>query len=86
MSSTFCLLLFFFLFYFSVKARKGSAGHKRRLEAGGHGKCRLCPVHQSNPVCGSDGHSYSSKARAVFDLTRTRALTRSTFLSLRLLL
>lgn len=58
-------------FFLSVKARKGSAGHKRRLEAGGHGKCRLCPVHQSSPVCGSDGHSYSSKARVVFDLTHT---------------
>ncbi|XP_075889171.1 testican-1 [Nelusetta ayraudi] len=50
----------------SVKARKGSAGHKRRLEAGGHGKCRLCPVHQSSPVCGSDGHSYSSKCKLEF--------------------
>lgn len=63
MSLTCCFLLFFLFFFHSVKARKGSAGHKRRLEAGGHGKCRLCPVHQSNPVCGSDGHSYSSKAR-----------------------
>lgn len=60
-------------FFLSVKARKGSAGHKRRLEAGGHGKCRLCPVHQSSPVCGSDGHSYSSKARVVFDLTHTHS-------------
>lgn len=60
MSLTFAFILFF---SHSVKARKGSAGHKRRLEAGGHGKCRLCPVHQADPVCGSDGHSYSSKAR-----------------------
>lgn len=53
-----------FLLFFSVKPRKGSAGHKHRPEAGTHGKCRLCSVHQSSPVCGSDGHTYSSKARA----------------------
>lgn len=84
-SMTCCFLLFLLLFFFlSVKARKGSAGHKRRLEAGGHGKCRLCPVHQSSPVCGSDGHSYSSKARVVFDLTHTLHvfLIFRTFLSL----
>lgn len=71
-----CFLVFFAflsLFFLSVKARKGSAGHKRRLEAGGHGRCRLCPLHQSNPVCGSDGHSYSSKARV--DLTHAHTRT-----------
>ena len=47
----------------SVKPRKGSAGHKHRLEAGAHGKCRLCSALQTSPVCGSDGHTYSSKVR-----------------------
>ncbi|TWW55554.1 Testican-1 Protein SPOCK [Takifugu flavidus] len=45
----------------SVKPRKGSTGHKHRLEASAHGKCRLCSALQSSPVCGSDGHTYSSK-------------------------
>lgn len=72
--AVFCSSSCRFVFFLSVKARKGSAGHKRRLEAGGHGKCRLCPVHQASPVCGSDGHSYSSKARLVFDVTHTHTL------------
>ncbi|XP_045923589.1 testican-2-like [Micropterus dolomieu] len=46
----------------SVKPRKGSVGHKHSLEAGVHGKCRLCSALQSSPVCGSDGHTYSSKS------------------------
>ncbi|XP_055080678.1 testican-1 isoform X2 [Periophthalmus magnuspinnatus] len=50
----------------SVKARKGSSGHKHRAEAGAHGKCRLCSTQQSTPVCGSDGHTYSSKCKLEF--------------------
>lgn len=68
-----------FLLFFSVKPRKGSAGHKHRPEAGTHGKCRLCSVHQSSPVCGSDGHTYSSKARAlvVFNLSHSTHFSHS---------
>ncbi|KAG7517854.1 testican-1 isoform X1 [Solea senegalensis] len=50
----------------SVKPRKGSIGHKHTLEAGAHGKCRLCSGLQSTPVCGSDGHTYSSKCKLDF--------------------
>ncbi|KAM9376000.1 LOW QUALITY PROTEIN: testican-1 [Pholidichthys leucotaenia] len=50
----------------SVKPRKGSVGHKHRLEAGAHGKCRLCSSLHSTPVCGSDGHAYSSKCKLEF--------------------
>ncbi|XP_063732285.1 testican-1 isoform X1 [Eleginops maclovinus] len=50
----------------SVKPRKGSAGHKHRPEAVAHGKCRLCSGLQSSPVCGSDGHAYSSRCKLEF--------------------
>ncbi|XP_044062117.1 testican-1-like [Siniperca chuatsi] len=50
----------------SVKPRKGSLSHKHGLATGAHGKCRLWSELRSNPVCGSDGHTCSSKARCPF--------------------
>lgn len=71
-SGTLCDIIYWCLLFLSVclsvKPRKGSTGHKHRLEAGAHGKCRLCSVLQSSPVCGSDGHTYSSKVRSHFAL------------------
>uniref|UniRef100_A0A667X6G3 SPARC (osteonectin), cwcv and kazal like domains proteoglycan 1 n=1 Tax=Myripristis murdjan TaxID=586833 RepID=A0A667X6G3_9TELE len=40
--------------------------HNHKLEAGVHGKCRPCSALQSRPVCGSDGHTYSSKCKMEF--------------------
>ncbi|KAF5894868.1 testican-1 isoform X1, partial [Clarias magur] len=45
----------------SIKPRKGSHLHKHWMGGVNHGKCRPCPVVHPNPVCGSDGHTYSSK-------------------------
>ncbi|XP_068182388.1 testican-1 isoform X1 [Antennarius striatus] len=50
----------------SVKPRKGSTDYKHRLETGARKKCRLCSTLQSSPVCGSDGHTYSSKCKLEF--------------------
>ncbi|KAI2657159.1 Testican-3 [Labeo rohita] len=31
-----------------------------------HGKCKPCPIVHSSSVCGSDGHTYSSKCKLEF--------------------
>lgn len=67
--------------FLSVKPRKGSAGHKHRLEVGAHGKCRLCSALQSSPVCGSDGHTYSSEVRNPFSIHLPSLLPRSLYFS-----
>ncbi|CDR00103.1 unnamed protein product [Oncorhynchus mykiss] len=50
---------------FSVKPRKERLAHKHWAGAGAHGKCGPCPVIHPSPVCGSDGHTYSSKVRRI---------------------
>lgn len=54
-------LLFYVFFASSMKEVGGSHKQGRGLRPS---TCKPCPMAYGSPVCGSDGHSYSSQVRA----------------------
>lgn len=48
--------------FFSIfRQKKGNVAHKHWAGPSNLVKCKPCPVAQSAMVCGSDGHTYTSK-------------------------
>ncbi|KAL6087704.1 hypothetical protein STEG23_033230, partial [Scotinomys teguina] len=43
------------------RQKKGNVAHKHWVGPSNLVKCKPCPVAQSAMVCGSDGHTYTSK-------------------------
>ena len=46
---------------FILRQKKGTVVHKHWVGPSNLVKCKPCPVAQSAMVCGSDGHTYTSK-------------------------
>ncbi|EDL41246.1 sparc/osteonectin, cwcv and kazal-like domains proteoglycan 1, isoform CRA_a, partial [Mus musculus] len=53
------------------RQKKGNVAHKHWLGPSNLVKCKPCPVAQSAMVCGSDGHTYTSKCKLEFHACST---------------
>ncbi|VTJ86054.1 Hypothetical predicted protein, partial [Marmota monax] len=53
------------------RQKKGNVAHKHWVGPSNLVKCKPCPVAQSAMVCGSDGHTYTSKCKLEFHACST---------------
>ncbi|XP_005078455.1 testican-1 isoform X1 [Mesocricetus auratus] len=53
------------------RQKKGTVAHKHWVGPSNLVKCKPCPVAQSAMVCGSDGHTYTSKCKLEFHACST---------------
>ncbi|XP_006866162.1 PREDICTED: testican-1 isoform X1 [Chrysochloris asiatica] len=53
------------------RQKKGNVAHKHWVGTSNLVKCKPCPMAQSTMVCGSDGHTYTSKCKLEFHACST---------------
>lgn len=57
------------LFFYSLRQKKGNLAQKHWAGAANIAKCKPCPTAHSSAVCGSDGHTYSTKVSSARGLS-----------------
>ncbi|XP_027462879.1 testican-1 isoform X2 [Zalophus californianus] len=57
--------------YLLPRQKKGNVAHKHWVGPSNLVKCKPCPAAQSAMVCGSDGHTYTSKCKLEFHACST---------------